>query len=55
MLGLFKTDPVKKLQKEYEALCEKAIAAQRKGDIRLFSDLTAQSEELAKKIDELSK
>ena len=34
MLGFLKGDPKKKLQKEYEAKLQKALHAQRNGDLR---------------------
>ena len=46
MFGLFKKDPVKKLRQQYDAKAEQAMLAQRKGDMRLFADLTAEAEEL---------
>jgi len=46
MFGLFKRDPVKKLREQYDAKAEQAMLAQRKGDMRLFADLTAEAEEL---------
>ncbi len=53
MLGLFKTSPVKKLQKEHEAMLTRAFQAQRNGDIRQYSMLTAEAEELREKIENL--
>ena len=53
MFSLFKKDPLKKLNKEYSTLLEQALAAQRKGEIRRYSELTAQAEEVAKKIDSI--
>ncbi len=54
MFGFFKKDPVKKLQKEYEALLEKAMQAQRSGDIKEYARLTARSEDIRKEIEALS-
>lgn len=51
MFSLFKKDPVKKLNKEYTSLLEQALAAQRRGDIRSYSDLTTKAENIAKEID----
>jgi len=51
MFGLFKSDPTKKWRKEHEALLTKAFHAQRNGDIRLYSTLTAEAEALKAKID----
>lgn len=53
MFSLFKANPLKKLQKQYNQLLEQALAAQRRGDIRSYSELASQSEELARQIDEL--
>lgn len=44
MFGLFKKDPKKQLDKEYRALLERAMQAQRSGDIRGYSELTEQAE-----------
>jgi hypothetical protein len=53
MFGLFKKDESKELQKKYESLMKKAVDAQRKGDIALFSELSAQAEDVAKNMDKL--
>ena len=53
MFGLFKSSPLKKWQKEHEALVTKAFQAQRNGNIRLYSTLTAEAETLGEKIDNL--
>lgn len=55
MFGLFKKDPVKKLEKEYYATLEKAKDIQRSGDIKAYSAMMAKSEELWQQIEELSK
>ena len=44
MFGLFKRDPRKKLEEEYHQLLEKAMQAQRSGDIRLYSELSEQAD-----------
>lgn len=54
MFSLFKKDPKKELQKEYETLMKKAVDAQRNGDIEGYSNLSAKAENVAKKLDELS-
>lgn len=46
MFNFFKRDPLKKLRQQYDAKAEQAMLAQRKGDMRLFADLTAEAEEL---------
>ena len=53
MFGLFKSDPAKKLEKQYYDLLEKAMHAQRSGDIRLYSELTEQAEALNTRIQSL--
>lgn len=50
MISLFKSDPVKKLRKQYNAKLEEAMLAQRSGDIRTYSFMTAEAEEILKKI-----
>lgn len=55
MFGWLKSDPVKKLRKAYDQKLEQAMHAQRNGDMRLFADLTAESEELWQKIQQLEK
>lgn len=52
MFSFLKSDPIKKLDKEYDVLLEKAMQAQRNGDIRLYSELTKQAEAVKAKIDE---
>jgi Family of unknown function (DUF6435) len=51
MFGLFKKSPLKRWQKDHEALLTKAFNAQRNGDIRLYSTLTAEAELLREKIE----
>jgi hypothetical protein len=53
MFGLFKKDPVKKLEKEYERILEKARDTQRSGDIKGYAKLMGESEEILKKIEEI--
>jgi hypothetical protein len=53
VFGLFKRSPLKAWQKEHEALVYKAFQAQRNGDIRLYSTLTSESEQLREKIEAL--
>jgi hypothetical protein len=51
MLQLFNRSPLKKLEKEHGMLLTRAFQAQRNGDIRLYSTLTAEAEALREKID----
>lgn len=53
MFGLFKKDPVKKLEKEYADIMEKARDIQRSGDLKHYARVIAESEELLKKIEKL--
>ncbi len=46
MFNFFKRDPLQKLRQQYDAKAEQAMLAQRKGDMRLFADLTAEAEEM---------
>ena len=50
MFGLFKKDPLKKLQKEYEAKLEEAMHMQRNGKIREYSFLSSEAEDIRLKI-----
>ena len=54
MFDFFKKSPLKSLQKEHGALITKAFEAQRNGDIRQYSMLTAEAEALREKIENLS-
>lgn len=53
MFNLFKANPLKKLQKQHESLLSEAFQAQRNGNIRLYSTLTAEAEALREKIQAL--
>lgn len=55
MFGLFKSDPAKKMKRQYDKLLEKGMNAQRKGDMKLFAEITSQAEQLWKQIDTLNK
>jgi hypothetical protein len=52
MFNFLKSDPIKKLDKEYGVLLEKAMQAQRSGDIKSYSLLTEQAEAVKAKLDE---
>jgi hypothetical protein len=54
-MGWFRRDPVKKKKQQYDQLLEQAMLAQRKGDIRNYSMLTAQAEALWTEIEALQK
>jgi hypothetical protein len=53
IMFLFKKDPTKKLRKKYIEKLEKAMNAQRSGDIRSYSLITSEAEIIHKKILEL--
>jgi len=53
MFGLFKKDPIKKLEKKYKDLLVKARDVQRSGDIVAYSGVVAESEEVLKEIEAL--
>lgn len=53
MFGFLKSDPTKKLRKQYDAKLEQAMLAQRKGDIKSYSMLTAEAESLWAEIEKL--
>jgi len=53
MFGLFSKSPLQKLQKDYDALLTMAFQAQRNGNIRLYSTLTAEAEALRKEVEAL--
>lgn len=55
MFSFFKKDPKTKLEKAYAAKMEEATNAQRSGDLRLYAKLIAESDELAKQLEALSK
>jgi hypothetical protein len=53
MFSIFKKDPLKKLNKKYEGKLEQAMHAQRNGDIKGYSMITAEAEEIANEIQAL--
>ncbi|TDF35030.1 Lacal_2735 family protein [Alteromonadaceae bacterium M269] len=54
MFGFLKSDPTKKLRKIYDKKSTEAMLAQRKGDIKTYSMLTAEAESIWKEIEALS-
>ncbi len=50
MFGLFRKDPAKKLQNDYESILSEAMIAQRNGDIRTYSELSEKAEAIRLKI-----
>ncbi|MCT8986048.1 DUF6435 family protein [Shewanella phaeophyticola] len=55
MFSFLKSDPIKKLRKAYDDKLEQAMQAQRKGDIKSYSLLTAESESIWQEIEALEK
>ncbi|MEQ8705822.1 MAG: DUF6435 family protein [Phaeodactylibacter sp.] len=53
MFGLFKKDPVKKLEKQYLKLMEEAMQIQRSGDIKAYAEKSAEAERVAQEIEDL--
>lgn len=54
MFGLFKKpSPAKKLRKELAAVQEKSMQAQRNGDIRTHSQLSAEADQIWREIQRL--
>jgi hypothetical protein len=53
MFCLFKSNTIKKLQKYYQAKLEEAMLAQRKGDIKSYSMITAEAEAIYDEIKRL--
>ncbi|WP_017007118.1 DUF6435 family protein [Enterovibrio norvegicus] len=51
MFSLFKKDPTKKLRTRYNATLERAMQAQRNGDMHAYAFITAEAEELWKEIE----
>ncbi|AXB34305.1 DUF6435 family protein [Vibrio campbellii] len=54
MFSFFKNNSVKKLKKRHSMLCEQAMQAQRRGDIKTYSLLTAEAEEVFEQIKTLN-
>ena len=54
MFSIFKRDPAKKLKKRYFAKLEQAMLAQRNGDIKTYSELSAEADEIDKQIAKLN-
>ncbi|GGJ02796.1 hypothetical protein GCM10007978_45420 [Shewanella hanedai] len=50
MFSIFKSNPTKKLEKIYALKLEKAMYAQRNGDIKSYSFLTLEAEQIYEKI-----
>ena len=53
MFSIFKSDPTKKLRKEYDAKLEQGMQAQRKGDIKSYAMLSEEAEKIWSEIEAL--
>jgi len=53
MFSFLKKDPMKKLDKLYEAKLEQAMNAQRNGDIKSYAMITAEAEKIKTQMLEL--
>tara|TARA_R110001592_G_scaffold281911_4_gene549541 strand:- start:13660 stop:13854 length:195 start_codon:yes stop_codon:yes gene_type:complete len=53
MFSIFKKNPIKKLNKQLSIKLEQAMQAQRKGDIRTYSQLSFEAQEIDKQIVEI--
>ena len=53
MFGFLKSDPAKKLRKIYDQKSTDAMLAQRKGDNKTYSMLTAEAEKLWAELEQL--
>ncbi len=53
MFGLFSKSPEKKLKAEFEKLSQMAFEAQRNGNIRRYSELTAEAEAVRQQLEAL--
>ncbi len=54
MFSLFRSDPKKKLEKQYNQKLEQARNAQRAGNMPLFATLTAEAESIGEELDALA-
>ena len=50
MFSIFKKDPIKKLNQQLSAKLEEAMKAQRNGDIRTYSQLSFEAQEIEKQL-----
>jgi hypothetical protein len=53
MFSIFKTNPIKKLNKNLDNKLEQAMHAQRNGDIKRYSELTFEADQIEKQILEI--
>jgi hypothetical protein len=55
MFGFLKSDPSKKLRKQYDAKLTQALQAQRNGDIRGYATLTEEAQAIWKQLETLER
>lgn len=53
MFNIFKSNPTKKLNKQYQQLLTQGMEAQRSGDIRKYAELTEKAEKIYSQIKQL--
>ena len=53
MFNIFKSNPINKLNKQYQQLLTQGMEAQRGGDIRKYAELTEQAEKVYSQIKQL--
>ena len=53
MFSFLKKDPRLSLKKDCQSILEKAMQAQRKGDIKLYSELSDKADKIFNEIDQL--
>lgn len=53
MFGLFKKDPIKQLEKQYQALMEEAMHIQRSGDLKAYARKIEAAEKILAEIETL--
>ena len=54
LMSIFKTDPVKKILRERDALYAKSVNLQRNGDLRGYGEIMKRIEDLELEYDKLS-
>ena len=55
MFSIFKKNPIKTLDKAYEAKLEQAMLAQRNGDIKSYAMITNEAENIKKQMIDLQR
>ena len=53
MFSIFKSNPIKKLNKKHEMKLEEAMHAQRNGDIKSYSQLSFEADQIEQEIRQL--